>query len=109
MRSDVFRPIDGGSESGFPLVGPVPPLETAERIAANGVHRLGFYGGLDHILPQAEWQEAERRLTDAKVGHELVTYPGARYGFAADRPEDHDAAATADAWRRVHQALAERL
>ncbi|MEU6972337.1 dienelactone hydrolase family protein [Kitasatospora aureofaciens] len=95
--------------SGFPLVGPVPPLETAERIAANGVYLLGFCGELDHILPQEEWREAERRLTDAKVGHELVTYPGARHGFAADRPADHDATATADAWRRVRGALAERL
>ncbi|WP_218199788.1 dienelactone hydrolase family protein [Kitasatospora aureofaciens] len=95
--------------SGFPLVGPVPPLETAERIAANGVFLLGFCGELDHILPQEEWQEAERRLIEAKVAHELVTYPGARHGFAADRPADHDADATADAWRRVHEALAQRL
>ncbi|MFE2347935.1 dienelactone hydrolase family protein [Kitasatospora cineracea] len=95
--------------SGFPLVGPVPPLETAERIAANGVHLLGFCGELDHILPQEEWQEAERRLTAAGVGHELVTYPGARHGFAADRPADHDAEATADAWRRVYEALARHL
>ncbi|MFE2410280.1 dienelactone hydrolase family protein [Kitasatospora sp. NPDC059408] len=95
--------------SGFPLVGPVPPLETAGRIAANGVYLLGFCGELDHILPPEEWQEAERKLTEAEVGHELVTYPGARHGFAADRPADHDAAATADAWRRVHAALAERL
>ncbi|WP_183107138.1 dienelactone hydrolase family protein [Streptomyces sp. 1114.5] len=95
--------------SGFPLVGPVPPLETAERIAANGVYLLGFCGELDHILPPEEWQQAERRLTEAGVGHELVTYAGARHGFAADRPADHDDAATADAWRRVHRALAERL
>ncbi|MEU8515411.1 dienelactone hydrolase family protein [Kitasatospora sp. NPDC048722] len=95
--------------SGFPLVGPVPPLETAERIAANGVYLLGFCGDLDHILPPQEWREAERKLTEAKVDHELVTYPGVRHGFAAARPADHDAAATADAWRRVHAALAERL
>ncbi|MFF9642956.1 dienelactone hydrolase family protein [Kitasatospora aureofaciens] len=59
-----------------------------------------------------QWQELdapERRLADAKVGDELVTYPGARHGFAADRPADHDATATADAWRRVREALAERL
>ncbi|MGW2253855.1 dienelactone hydrolase family protein [Kitasatospora sp. NPDC001660] len=95
--------------SSFPLVGPVPPLETAERIAANGVYLLGFCGELDHILPLQEWREAERKLTEAKVAHELVTYPGARHGFVADRPADHDPDATADAWRRVHAALAERL
>ncbi|MQS17195.1 hypothetical protein F7Q99_34710 [Streptomyces kaniharaensis] len=94
---------------GFPFAGPEAPLATAERIAANGVYLLGFCGELDHILPQEEWREAERRLTEAKVDHELVTYPGARHGFAADRPADHDAAATADAWRRVHEALARHL
>ncbi|WP_181799551.1 dienelactone hydrolase family protein [Kitasatospora acidiphila] len=96
--------------SGMPLVGPVPPLETAERIAGNGVFVLGFCGDLDHILPPAEWQAAEQRLTEAKVAHELVTYPGARHGFAcADRPADHDPASAEDAWQRVRRALAEHL
>lgn len=95
--------------SAFPFVGPVPPLETAERIADNGVYLLGFCGELDHVLPSAEWQEAERRLTDAKVAHQLVTYPGARHGFASDRPADRDEDSAADAWRRVHRALADRL
>ncbi|MFF0410428.1 dienelactone hydrolase family protein [Kitasatospora sp. NPDC004745] len=95
--------------AGFPLVGPVPPLETAGRIAANGVFLLGFNGDRDHILPLEEWKAVEERLTEAGVAHRLVTYPGAGHGFAADRPADHDAAATADAWRRVHEALAEHL
>ncbi|MFE0462136.1 dienelactone hydrolase family protein [Kitasatospora sp. NPDC058965] len=96
--------------SGMPLVGPVPPLEHAERIAENGAFFLGFCGELDHILPPAEWQAAEQRLTAAGVAHELVSYPGARHGFAcADRPADYDAAAAEDAWQRVHRALAERL
>jgi carboxymethylenebutenolidase len=95
--------------SAFPFVGPVPPLETAERIADNGVYLLGFCGELDHVLPLAEWQEAERRLTDAKVAHELVSYPGARHGFASDRTADRDEDSAADAWRRIHQALADRL
>lgn len=96
--------------SGFPLVGPVPPLETAERIADNGAYLLGFCGDLDRILLPEEWQEAERRLIDAKVPHELVTYPGARHGFAcADRPDDFDADATADAWSRVYRALEQHL
>jgi carboxymethylenebutenolidase len=96
--------------SGFPLVGAVPPLETAERIAANGVHLLGFCGGLDHILPPDEWQQAELRLTEAKVPHELFSYPEARHGFAcSDRPADYDEAAATDAWLRVHEALAAHL
>ncbi|MFI6155493.1 dienelactone hydrolase family protein [Kitasatospora sp. NPDC051170] len=96
--------------SGMPLAGPVPPLENAERIAANGVHLLGFTGELDHILPPAEWRAAEERLTQAKVAHELVTYPDARHGFAcSDRPADHHPAAAADAWKRVHEALAAKL
>ncbi|MFE9424854.1 dienelactone hydrolase family protein [Kitasatospora sp. NPDC006697] len=96
--------------SGMPLVGPVPPLESAERIAANGVYLLGFCGELDHILPPAEWQAAEQRLAEAGVSHELVTYPDARHGFACtDRPADHHPAAAADAWQRVHRALGELL
>jgi len=96
--------------SGFPLVGPVPPLENSERIAANGVFLLGFRGEEDHIILAEEWEQAEQRLTDAKVPHELVSYPGARHGFAcADRPADYDPEAGADAWRRVHEALAAHL
>lgn len=96
--------------SGFPLVGPVPPLESSERIAANGAYLLGFRGGEDHIITAEEWEQAEERLTGAKVPHELVTYPGARHGFACvDRPADYDPEAGADAWRRVHAALATHL
>jgi carboxymethylenebutenolidase len=104
----VFYP-GGMLNSGFPRVGPVPPLETAERIAANGVFFLGFNGELDHILPLEEWKAVEDKLTAAGVAHELVTYPGARHGFASDRPADRDENAAADAWRRVYEALAQRL
>ncbi|MEU6235071.1 dienelactone hydrolase family protein [Kitasatospora sp. NPDC047058] len=92
--------------SGFPLVGPVPPLETSERIAANGAFLLGFRGDLDHIIPAEEWEQAGHRLTEAKVPHEFITYPGAHHGFAcSDRPADYDPEAGADAWRRVYAAL----
>ncbi|TQF01111.1 hypothetical protein E6W39_01230 [Kitasatospora acidiphila] len=37
--------------SPIPLVGPVPPPETAERIAGSGVFALGLCGELNHILP----------------------------------------------------------
>ncbi|WP_432026444.1 dienelactone hydrolase family protein [Streptomyces sp. 1222.5] len=96
--------------TGFPLVGPVPPLETSERLAAGGAFVLGFRGELDHIIPAEEWEQAEQRLTKAGVPHELVTYPGARHGFAcADRPADYDQRAGADAWRKVYSALAAHL
>ena len=94
---------------GFPFAGPVAPLQTADRIAANGVFLLGFNGELDHILPLEEWAAVQEKLADAKVAHEVVTYPNARHGFASDRPADRDAAAAEDAWRRVHEALAQRL
>jgi carboxymethylenebutenolidase len=96
--------------SGFPLVGPVPPLESSEKIAANGAFILAFRGDLDHIIPADEWAQAEQRLTEAKVPHELITYPGARHGFACvDRPADYEPDAGDDAWRRVREALAARL
>lgn len=96
--------------SGFPLVGPVPPLESSEEIAANGAFVLAFRGELDHIIAADEWEQAEQRLTDAKVPHELISYPGARHGFAcADRPADYEPEAGDDAWRRVREALAAHL
>ncbi|WP_050790879.1 dienelactone hydrolase family protein [Streptomyces sp. e14] len=96
--------------SGFPLVGPVPPLESGDRIAAGGAFVLGFRGELDHIVPAEEWEQAEQRLTRAAVPHELVTYPGARHGFAcSDRPADYDPQAGADAWRKAYAALATYL
>ncbi|GAA2145292.1 dienelactone hydrolase family protein [Kitasatospora kazusensis] len=96
--------------SGFPLVGPVPPVEQSGDIAANGVFVLGFVGDRDHIVPQEEWQAVERRLTAARVPHELVTYPGAGHGFACeDRPADYEPAAGDDAWRRVFEAFGQYL
>ncbi|GAA1218496.1 dienelactone hydrolase family protein [Kitasatospora nipponensis] len=96
--------------SGFPLVGPVPPLEQSGRIAAGGAYLLGFRGELDHIITAEEWQQAEQRLTAAGVPHRLVSYPGARHGFACvDRPADYDPKAGADAWQQVYAALAEHL
>ncbi|MCX4747019.1 dienelactone hydrolase family protein [Kitasatospora sp. NBC_01287] len=96
--------------SGMPMVGPVPPVEQAADIASNGAFVLGLVGDADHILPPAEWQEAERRLTAAGVRHELISYPGVKHGFAIeDRPADYDAQAAGAAWERVHAALAEHL
>jgi carboxymethylenebutenolidase len=96
--------------TGFPLVGPVPPLESGERIAANGVFVLGFRGELDHIITAEEWQQAEQKLTAAGVAHQLITYPAARHGFAcSDRAADYDPRAGADAWQKVHEALAKHL
>ncbi|WP_329567184.1 dienelactone hydrolase family protein [Kitasatospora sp. NBC_01266] len=96
--------------SGMPMVGPVPPLEQAADLAKGGAFVLGVVGEEDHILPSAEWQQAEQRLTAAGVRHELISYPGVRHGFAVeDRPADYDAKATADAWERVDAALARYL
>ncbi|WP_441246767.1 dienelactone hydrolase family protein [Kitasatospora sp. McL0602] len=96
--------------SALPMVGPVPPIAQSEAIAANGVHLLGLIGELDHVTPQEEWQAVGEHLTAAGVSHELVTYPGAKHGFACDaRPADYDPKATADVWRRVHEALGQFL
>jgi len=94
---------------GFPFAGPVPPVQSADRIAANGVFLLGFNGELDRILSLEEWTAVQEKLAEAKVAHELITYPNARHGFASDRLEDRDEAAAEDAWRRVRQALAQHL
>jgi hypothetical protein len=60
------RPFSPGwlLNSGFPLVGPVPPLETGERMGTGRAVLLGCRGELEHIILAEEGEQAERRLTE---------------------------------------------
>jgi carboxymethylenebutenolidase len=61
---------------------------------------LGLYGGDDPNIPPDQVDAFDRALADARVEHEIVTYPGAPHSFFDRRFEEH-AEACEDAWRRV--------
>ena len=61
---------------------------------------LGLYGGADQGIPPEQVEAFERALSEARVEHEIVTYPGAPHSFFDRRYEEHADACT-DAWRRV--------
>jgi carboxymethylenebutenolidase len=109
---DVAVTFYGGwtLDGGIPLADPTPPLSDTVAIAANGTFVLGFVGGEDFLISADEWRGIDARLTADGVAHELVSYPGVAHGFCNDdRPETFDAAATADAWRRMVDVLGERV
>lgn len=95
---------------GGPIPEDHPPLDDAEAIAGFGTTVLGVVGDQDHVLPQDEWRQIDARLAEAGVTHELITYPGLPHGFLCpDRPDTYDAAATEDVWRRLLNALEQKV
>lgn len=63
---------------------------------------LLFYGGADTGVPASQAAPLEETLRALGKKVETVVYPGAAHAFFNDtRPEVHDAAASADAWRRT--------
>ncbi len=79
------------------------PVEVVDRMEGRV---LGIFGGADEgIGPEAvaEWEAA---LTGANVPHEIVTYDGAPHSFF-DRKQAAFADASADAWRRVLDFVAQ--
>ena len=77
---------------------PQTALEIADRIDCP---LLGLYGGADPSIPVASVRQAEARAKAAGKTVEIVIYPDAPHGFAADyRPSYHEADAK-DAWGRM--------
>jgi len=63
---------------------------------------LGFYGGKDGFVTPQAVKALDEELTRLGKRHEFHTYPDADHAFFNDhRPEVHDAAAAADAWKRT--------
>ena len=79
--------------------GPDGPGPTA-LVESMSVPVLGVFSGTDDAIPPTDVSEFERALADARVGHEVITYPEAPHSFF-DRRHDEYADASADAWRRV--------
>ncbi len=61
---------------------------------------LGLMGGDDPGIPQSDVDAFEAALAAAGVEHELHSYPGAPHSFF-DRHQEHYAADSEDAWRRM--------
>lgn len=63
---------------------------------------LLFYGGKDQGVPPSEAKPLETKLKALGKSVETVVYPEAGHAFFNDsRPEAHDPAASADAWKRT--------
>jgi carboxymethylenebutenolidase len=70
-----------------------------ERLAAP---LLLIYGENDKGVPPEQGRELEKRLKEMGKDVELVVYPDADHAFFNDtRPQVHNPAAAADAWRRT--------
>ena len=67
---------------------------------------LGLFGGADVAIPDTAVAAFDAALQAADVAHDLVTYPGAPHSFF-DRKADQFADASADAWQRILDFVAE--
>ena len=83
------------------------PVDVADRLRCPV---LGLYAGQDRGIP-LETVEAMRAAlaTAGRTDSEIVVYPEAQHGFHADYRPSYDAAAAADAWRRMSELFAARL
>ena len=71
---------------------------------------LGIYAGRDTFVSPAVVAELDRQLTALGKRHEFHTYPDAQHAFFNDeRPQVHDAAASADAWSKTLDFLRQEL
>ncbi len=67
---------------------------------------LALFGGDDRLIPPADIEAYAGGLRASGVAHETVTYPDAPHSFF-DRAAEEHREASADAWGRVLDALAE--
>lgn len=79
---------------------PRQPLDVVAQLHAPV---LGLYGGLDKGIPLESVDKMKAALRAAGKPSEIVVYPEADHGFNADYRPTYNAAAAADAWRRMLQ------
>ncbi|MEE6169723.1 MULTISPECIES: dienelactone hydrolase family protein [unclassified Mycolicibacterium] len=89
-----------------PFYGPAPddPDFSGSRQAAV----LAFYGALDQRVTSTE-PVVRAALEKAGMVHDLVTEPDANHAFFNDTGDRYNAAAAADAWRRVQDWFGQHL
>jgi carboxymethylenebutenolidase len=97
----VWRLLAAGAPdlaAAVPFYGPTP--DNPDFSGSKKVAVLGFYGALDERVNKTE-AAARAALEKAGLVHELITEPDANHAFFNDTGERYNAAAAADAWRRV--------
>jgi carboxymethylenebutenolidase len=97
----VWRLLASGAPqlaAAVPFYGPTP--DNPDFSGSKDVAVLGFYGALDQRVNATE-PVARAALERAGLVHELVTEPDANHAFFNDTGDRYNAAAAADAWRRV--------
>jgi carboxymethylenebutenolidase len=63
---------------------------------------LGLYGGQDQGIPQADVEAMRAALKAAgQTQSQIVVFPDAQHGFAADYRPSYDPTAAADGWKRM--------
>lgn len=87
--------------------GNVPPIDLAQHITCPVI---GFYGNDDSNPSPQDVDDYSAALSAAGVAHEFHQYDGAGHAFQNfPMPERFNAAASADAWDKLLDFLAERL
>ncbi len=61
---------------------------------------LGLFGGADQGIPVEDVKQFDDALTQAKVEHEIIIYPGAPHSFFDRKFEEYKDACD-DAWTRM--------
>lgn len=80
---------------------PEPTGSLAPRVAAAGGRVLAITGEADAMVPLDDVAMVRRWFTAAGADLDVVTYPNVGHRFCAEGRPGYDAAAAADAWRRV--------
>ena len=71
---------------------------------------LGIFAEHDEYASPQAVKSLEVELSSFGIPHDFITYPGTQHAFFNDaRPEVHDPAASADAWRRTIEFLRAQL
>lgn len=86
----------------IPLSQPEPTLNRTPGITGRV---LLLVGDNDTLIPAEQRRQLAAALTDARVDHELITYPDTAHGFLSDRRDSYNPMAADDAWQRIHQLL----
>ncbi|MEE9606833.1 MAG: dienelactone hydrolase family protein [Myxococcota bacterium] len=89
--------------------GPGGAPSTLGRTGKISAEVLCLFGEKDAFIPAEQVDAVRGALEKAKVGHDVVVYPGADHGFFCDQRDAFQREAADDAWRRVKELFARAL
>jgi len=85
---------------GYPT-NPLHPKNAPELIGQLQVPVLGLYGGADTGIPKSQVEAFAAALKQAGKDTQIIIYPDAPHGFAADYRPSYRAAAAKDGWQHM--------